>query len=373
MNRRGFGWVGQAFRPCSSLHRAGGPDLRRGFTLKVGQAFQPDGGRRQKSQDVLPDLQACQAGKPDLRRGFTLIELLVVIAIIGILVGLLLPAVQKVREAAARAQCKNNLKQMGLAFHNYHATTGSFPPGFTSRATATDGPGLGPGWGWSAYLLPYLEQDNLYRRIDFGRDIADPVNAPARQTSLRIFLCPSDSPGGLTTTVRDGSGNPICEVAFGNYVGMAGVYEVSGYPDTSNGSPGVLLRNSAVRVTDITDGSSNTLFVGERAWLWQGKVRSPATTWVGAVTNAIVPQTLNPALGVEAGGVMVLTNSGTAAEGRVPNNPYDHVEDACSNHPQGVNFLFGDGSVRSIQNSISPAAWAGSATRAGGEVVDVDS
>src|SRR5439155_23290730 len=197
------------------------------------------------------------------RRAFTLIELLVVIAIIGTLMGLLLPAVQKIRESATRLQCKNNLRQIGIALHNYYGVKGSFPPGFTSQAAFTDGPSLGPGWGWGAYLLPYLEQDNLYRQINFAKDIKDPVDAQARLQSVPLFLCPSDSPERLTTTVSDGSGNSICDVAFANYVGMAGVYEVSGYPDTSNGSPGVLLRNSKVRITDIIDGSSSTLLVGE--------------------------------------------------------------------------------------------------------------
>src|SRR5262249_5736873 len=186
------------------------------------------------------------------------VERLVVIGIIASLTGVRVPAVQKVREAAARAQCMNNLKQIGVAFHNYHSAFGRFPAGFTSRAAAVDGPSLGPGWGWAATLLPYLEQTNLYRQIDFTRNIADPVNAKARTTSLAVFLCPSDSPSAPTVTVRDGNGKAICDVAFGNYVCMAGVYEVSGYPDTSNGAPGVMLRNSRVRVTDITDGSSNT-------------------------------------------------------------------------------------------------------------------
>ena len=299
------------------------------------------------------------------RRAFTLIELLVVIAIIGILIGLLLPAVQKVREAAARLQCKNNLKQIGLAFHSYHGANESLPSGFKSKGMFVDDPNsYGPGWGWGAYLLPHLEQDNLYRQIDFTRDISDPVNAKPRATKLSVFRCPSDSPKGDTFLVPNGSGNPICDVAFGNYVGMGGIYEVSGYPDTSNGSPGVLLRNSKFRFTDITDGTSNTLFVGERA-----SKQSPMTTWVGAVSGSVIQQTNNPALGVEGPGILVLTNSGEIAEGRTPNNPLEHVEDTNSRHPQGVNWLFGDGSVRSIQNSISPALWVAITTRAGGEAL----
>ena len=266
----------------------------------------------------------------------------------------------------------NNLKQIGLAFHNHHAAEGAFPPGFASKAATIDGPSQGPGWGWAVHLLPYLEQSALCEQINVSKNIQDPANAQARVTSLKAFLCPSDSPPSLTTTIKDGPGTAICDVAFGNYVGMAGVNEVSGYPDTSNGAPGVLLRNSRVRVTDVTDGSSNTLFVGERAWVWQGKVRSPSTSWVGAVAGAVVPQTLNPALGVEADGVMVLTNSGGVAEARVPNNALDHVEDSSSNHALGVNFVFGDGSVRGIPNTIAPAVWVGIATRAGGEDVNPD-
>src|SRR5262245_30209150 len=124
------------------------------------------------------------------RQGFTLIELLVVIAIIAILIGLLLPAVQKVREAAARLQCKSNLHNIGLALHNYHDSQGSFPPGYSSRVAA-NGTDLGPGWGWAAFLLDEVEQGNLKRQINFTLDVGHPANAAARQQILKLFLCPS--------------------------------------------------------------------------------------------------------------------------------------------------------------------------------------
>lgn len=296
-------------------------------------------------------------------RAFTLIELLVVMAIIAVLIGLLIPAVQRVREAASRAKCQNHLKQIGLAFHNYHSAFGRFPSGYVSRADEENGPGLGPGWGWGAVLLPYIEESALHRQIDFSRDIADPVNTAARTLRVNIYLCPSDEVDYLTFTVSTESGTPICEVAFSNYVGVAGTFEVTGYPDTGTG---VLFRNSNTRVTDITDGSSNTIFVGERC-----SARSPQTTWVGAVTSCAVPP-INLGYDFEGPPVLVLTNTGEAADGRVPNNPLDHVEDTNSRHPLGVNFLFGDGSVRVIQNTIRPTLWEALGTQAGGEPVGFD-
>jgi prepilin-type N-terminal cleavage/methylation domain-containing protein/prepilin-type processing-associated H-X9-DG protein len=292
------------------------------------------------------------------RYGFTLIELLVVIAIIAVLIGLLLPAVQKVREAASRAKCLNNLKQIGLGLHGYHAAYGCFPPGFTSKAASTDGDSLGPGWGWAAHLLPHVEQDPLYRQVDFTKDIANAANTTARTTGVPIYLCPSDTPKAPTFQVVADGGGPITTVAFANYAAVGGVYEVTGYPDTNTG---VFLRNSKYRVADVTDGTANTLFVIERQ-----STRSPMTTWTGAVTNSINPP-VNPAYDDEGPATLCLTNIGEAADGRTPNNKLDHVEDASSRHVGGINALFGDGSVRFVRDSISPVTWSALGTRNGGE------
>src|SRR6516165_7509337 len=127
------------------------------------------------------------------RAAFTLIELLVVIGIIASLIGLLLPAVQKVRESAARSQCANNLKQMGIACQTYHDNQQRLPPGYRATAAYSDGAtDTSPGWGWSAFLLPQLEQENLFRAITFNLPVAHPQHAAAVQTMLPVFLCPSD-------------------------------------------------------------------------------------------------------------------------------------------------------------------------------------
>src|SRR5438105_5551021 len=161
------------------------------------------------------------------RRGFTLIELLVVIAIIAVLVGLLLPAVQRVREASNRAKCQNNLKQIGLALYNYLDHFGRFPPGYQTRVAA-DNSDLGPGWGWAAFLLDDLEQGNLKRQIRFDLQISDPANANARTTTVSVFVCPSEPKTGTFTAV-DANNNPICNAARGSYVAMNGVFGVTQY------------------------------------------------------------------------------------------------------------------------------------------------
>ncbi len=294
-----------------------------------------------------------------VRHGFTLIELLVVIAIIAVLIGLLLPAVQKVREAAARMTCSNNLKQIGVALHNYEGVYQKLPAGYVSRTTAVNGDNLGPGWGWAAHLLPYVEQENLFRQISPNVDILDSAHANARVTSLKVYRCPSDTPAGGDTFLAEGESGPLVRLAFANYVACGGTFEVSGFPDNNTGP---FLRNSNFRITDITDGSSNTLFVTER---WSKF--SPRTTWTGALTGAHNPP-LNLAYEDEGAQTFMLTQTGEVGEGRTPNNKLGHVEDATSPHSGGVNALFGDGSVRFLRNSINPAVWVGLGTRNGGEV-----
>jgi prepilin-type N-terminal cleavage/methylation domain-containing protein/prepilin-type processing-associated H-X9-DG protein len=269
------------------------------------------------------------------RLGFTLIELLVVIAIIAVLVGMLLPAVQKVRAAANRAVCKNNLKQLGIALHNFHDRTGSFPPGYVTALDA-GGQELGPGWGWAAYLLPDVEQENLQRSARFDLEIGHGLNATARVFSVKVFRCPSDT-APLTFTTE---GRPVV-VAHANYVGVFGNNEIEDNPGAGNG---IFYRNSRTRIGDVSDGTSSTMMVGERSQ------NLSLPTWTGAVTGA-----------TESGALVL----GTADH--PPNDPASHPEDFWSRHVQGVNVLFADGSVRSIGNSIDRTTWVNLATRAGGE------
>jgi prepilin-type N-terminal cleavage/methylation domain-containing protein/prepilin-type processing-associated H-X9-DG protein len=289
------------------------------------------------------------------RRAFTLIELLVVIAIIGMLIGLLLPAVQRVREAAALITCKNNLKQIGLAMHNYNNTQGSFPVGYYDP---TPWPQLdnGPGWGWGAFLLPYLEQDNLHRQINFNLDVGDPANAAIRTTFLKIFYCPADQLIG-TFTVTDGGGRSW-ELAQGSYVacnGNDGVDDFTTPPHTGAFVRGVV----GYRPADISDGLSNTLFVGDRT------SKLSYSTWVGGPTGALNPFLEAPGnYGAEV--TLVMCHAGPTG----PNTPGVFDADSTSSpHRSGVPFLFGDGSVHYLANSIDVTVWMALATRSGGEPV----
>ncbi len=307
-----------------------------------------------------------QVPRVDQARGFTLIELLVVMAIIGVLVGLLLPAVQAAREAARRASCVNNLKQIGLALHNYDSTYQTLPPGYISNFTDA-GTDTGPGWGWGAMLLPNLEQSPSFSSINFGRAIEDPSNQTARLPSFNVYLCPSDTVRpSWEAMMRDPSGTPtqvICQVAPSNYVGMFG----TGEPGVDG--DGVFYRDSRVGLRDITDGTSMTIAAGERSH------RLGEATWVGSVTGAI----LYPAPGDNDGVGRPRTEDapgmilGHAGEKKGPGDPNGDVNQFYSTHAGGgVNFLFADGHVAFLKSTMNYNTYLALATRAGGETISGD-
>jgi len=352
--------------------------------------------------------------KQNAPRGFTLIELLVVIAIIATLIALLLPAVQQAREAARRSQCKNNLKQIGLALHNYHDTHSTFPAGYYSYGTS-DGSGpawanidpttwdAAPGWSWSMMLLPYLDQAPLYNLLDVDRACWDPANAGAVQTKLPVFLCPTASGGDEPFLVRDASGAPLLmggsQVLFGrsHYVASHGqescwgecgasttgviftnIYTQATTTVTINGdaskvADGPFYRNSKTRMRDVTDGTSNTIFLGEHS------SRLSEKTWVGVVPGAFThPQFSTPENGPDAAATLALVHAGPSG-GELDitgfpiihpvNFPTYHVGQMFSEHTGGGHVCMGDGSVRFISENVDLLLWASLSSINEGEVI----
>jgi prepilin-type processing-associated H-X9-DG protein/prepilin-type N-terminal cleavage/methylation domain-containing protein len=297
-----------------------------------------------------------------MRRAFTLVELLVTIGIIGVLVALLLPAVQAARGAARRISCANKLKQIGLALLNYESTHKLFPPGYISKFTSA-GVDIGPGWGWASIMLPQIEQGAIYRTINFDLPIEHPNNA-ARVASIPEFFCPADQIKHVwPAKTRDAAGNPIatvCDVAASNYVAMYGVGEPGIDGD------GMFYRNSDVGIRQITDGTSQTLAIGERAHPLGN------ATWVGSVTNAVLFPENNNTLGQlvpEHSAGMVL---GHAGEGIGPGGIGGDVNQFYSLHGRGVNFLFADGHVSFLASNMDYKTYLALATRVGGDNVAGD-
>jgi prepilin-type N-terminal cleavage/methylation domain-containing protein len=320
--------------------------------------------------------------RPLHRSGFTLVELLVVIAIIAILIGLLLPAVQRVREAAAQTGCRNNLKQIGLALHNYHNTKEHLPPAYqyTERSKIKASPinpsisdrplpqakwpfiFTAPGWGWAAHLLPFVEQDALGRQIHWELPVEASDNDVARTTIVRLFSCPSDNGTGIFT-VWSQLNNPLGQAATNSYAACFGTGNGIGeHPETGNG---VFYRNSAVKMTDILDGASATLAVGERA-----SELCPAP-WAGCMTNATIRTGPNVPVylaAIEEAPTLVMARAGRHFLNADYSEPYDFY----SPHPALGMFLFMDGSVRAMSFTTPLAVWSAIATRAGGEMVPAD-
>jgi prepilin-type N-terminal cleavage/methylation domain-containing protein/prepilin-type processing-associated H-X9-DG protein len=350
-----------------------------------------------------------------VRTGFTLIELLVVIAIIGILIALLLPAVQKIREAAARLQCQNNLKQIGLALHNYHDANQAFPQAYKTLPTPDPTAPAGTGtFGAGAFvlILPYIEEGNVYRGIDVSRaalsSVNMPPNNPAYSTPLKTFLCPS-APGTPTVVYSAELANSFNNFGIAVTPAIGLIFGRTDYaPDAGMQAalPGISINAGAsiicqppdgpVRMTAITDGTSNTMMVIEDAGRpgWYGSKGVASGPAIGSYT---------PALGSYQGGVngpapqgggawadplnYIATNggdpsgSGIAAGGAfmgIPAAPWS-CANGCTNdseifafHTGGSNVVFGDGSVRFVRNGLTMNQMQALLSRAGGEVISFD-
>jgi prepilin-type N-terminal cleavage/methylation domain-containing protein/prepilin-type processing-associated H-X9-DG protein len=344
-----------------------------------------------------------------LRGGFTLIELLVVIAVIAVLISLLLPAVQAARSAARRMQCVNNLKQIGLGLANYESTIGAYPPAYVGDPTAT-GSAYGvnypdgnmntlPGFAWGALILPYMEQSPLHASFNMSLPCWAPDNATGAGTKLSVFLCPSATDGSDSFALHrysngdsgspDDAGpfSPEIRFAHSHYVTNAGINQPWGRTtayssdfDVAEPLPnglshvinGPFYRNSRTRPASVTDGLSNTIFIGERSSYLAD------ATWVGVVPFACTPQRPWWPSDPNSGGNLVGAHSGPDVHDHpqviihAPNHPFGHTDEMYSQDGDGGNVLMGDGSVRFIKKTIYPWTWVALSTRNQAEVISGD-
>ncbi len=309
------------------------------------------------------------------RRGFTLVELLVVIAIIGILVGLLLPAVQAAREAARRMQCQNNLKQIGLALHNYHDTRKRFPASFYRAWPTTAGGTFGtPGWGWGTMILPYIEQGNLYNSLDPTRNTLfnNAAIKPLAQTPLPSFRCPSDAGAALNANRAN--------FATSNYMAVFGALYDQAAPSAGalvfgsreNAGTGVFSPNSGIRIGDILDGTSSTVMIGEMNYGPNGVKKTDGSMhtynggiWVGTPNDPLNTSNVSCQLSLcgEA--------AGADARFRKLNTPFSSNA-FSSAHVGGGQFVYSDGSVRFLSQNADGVMIDRVADRADGGVVTLN-
>jgi prepilin-type N-terminal cleavage/methylation domain-containing protein/prepilin-type processing-associated H-X9-DG protein len=287
---------------------------------------------------VSPFDQRFSRGRGRKPGGFTILELLVSMGVISILAALVLPAVSSAREAARKVQCVNRLKQIGLALHSYHDQHRALPPGWQWESRHESA------YGWGVPLLSFLDQSAVYRQTHRDRLLSDPSNAQSRQTTLPVFLCPSDiSEPQFTLYEEDevhGLGAALIDLPTANYVGVFGTFEAD-EPDCHEPGDGTFIESRSIRFEDIQRGLSNTLFVGER-------------------TMAQVPSTW---LGVEARGA----DAACRLVGNAATTPNCQECDECeftSRHQGGANFLWGDGRVSLVSESIDSLEYQNLARRA---------
>lgn len=311
-------------------------------------------------KDIMLDLSRCRIR----HRAFTLIELLVVIAIIAILIGLLLPAVQKVREASARTKCQNNRKQIGLGLHNYHDVNGKLPPSIRAvSSTANLQPGTPPngGWGWATFILPYVEQDALFRTLNpLMTTIPASLGTTGTtgvQTFLPIYRCPSNADAAPLNSTR---GNH----ATSNYIAVIGPSPAAGTSFTFTQftqASGAIFPNSTTTLLSITDGTSNTVAVGERLLGRAGTQTYNGAIWSGLYEGARV-----------AANMWWMSSISTAGHNdhRIQaTNGANSVWSLSSLHQNGGNFVFADGSVRLLRENLTREVQHNLASRNDGQPI----
>jgi prepilin-type N-terminal cleavage/methylation domain-containing protein/prepilin-type processing-associated H-X9-DG protein len=306
------------------------------------------------------------------RRAFTLIELLVVIAIIGILMALLLPAIQKVREAANKMLCASNLRQLGIAAHNYHNDYGALPPGYNRSGGNPTGGALPPPpvrpqrvshW---MLILPYIELDNVARQHDPVNEARSWGVAPPAisQLAIKPIICPSDTlPGRGVDTTADGASNPPVHWGITSYGTCAGTWA---YPQGSQTLDGIMHQNSKYKITDMIDGSSNTYLYGERGHfdpVFDTTPDGPLYGWGWWIFAAPGDNQLGTVGPIN----FRLTPTDTTAAARTL-----RINVFGSQHSGGANFCFGDGSVRFMASGLALLTHQQLGTRKGGEVVTLE-